>query len=81
MERLQTFSVSICNGSKEGFCYGKLLQKLIFRFYVTITDADVGNQKALHTLLDKYLDHMLVKFELNRLIRNIQNSKLLGKNG
>ena len=43
---------------------GKLLQKLISDrvFYVTITDADSGSLKSLHTLFDKYLDHMLVKF-------------------
>ena len=35
-----------------------------------ITDADFGSLKSLHTLFDKYLDHMLVKFEHNRIIRN-----------
>ena len=39
-----------------------LLQKLIFwlSIYVTIADADIGSLKPLHTLFDKYLDHMLV---------------------
>ena len=33
-------------------------------FYVTrIADADIGSLKSLHTLFDKYLDHLLVKFE------------------
>ena len=32
-------------------------------FYVTIADADIESLKSLHTLFDKYLDHMLVKFE------------------
>ena len=34
-------------------------------FYITIAqaDADTGSLKSLHTLFDKYLDHMLVKFE------------------
>ena len=43
-----------------------LLQNLIFRYrvvYVTIADADIRSLKSLHTLFDKYLDHMLVKFE------------------
>ena len=32
--------------------------------YVTIADADIGSLKSLHILFyDKYLDHMLVKFE------------------
>ena len=35
-------------------------------FYVTITDPDIGSLKYLHTLFDKYLDHMLIKFEQNR---------------
>ena len=28
-------------------------------FYATIADVDIGSQKSLHTLFDKYLDHML----------------------
>ena len=48
-------------------------------FYVTITDADIESLKSLHTLFDKYLDHMLGKFEQNRMIKNVQNFKLLGK--
>ena len=45
-----------------------LLQKLIFRsgIYVTIADADIGSHKALHTLFDKYLNHMLVN--LNKIV-------------
>ena len=44
---------------------GKLLQKLFFRsgIYITIADTDIGSLKSLHTLFDKYLDHILVKFE------------------
>ena len=38
-------------------------------FYVTIADADIGSLKSLHTLFDKYLDHMLVKFEQNRMVQ------------
>ena len=34
-------------------------------FYVTIADADTGNLKSLNALFDKYLDHVLVKFEQN----------------
>ena len=41
-------------------------------FYVTIDDADIGNLKSLHTLFDKYLDHMLVKFEQNRMVWTVQ---------
>ena len=28
--------------------------------------------KSLHSLFDKYLDHMLVKFEQNRMVRTIK---------
>ena len=58
-----------------------LLQKLIFRsgIYVTISDADIESLKSLHTLFDKYLDHMLVKFEQNHMVRTIQNLDLFDK--
>ena len=48
-------------------------------FYVTIADADIGSLKSLHTLFDKYLDHMLVRFEQNRMVRTIQNFVLFDK--
>ena len=37
---------------------GKFTAKLISDrgFYVTLTDADIGRQKSLHTLFDKYLN-------------------------
>ena len=46
-------------------------------FYVTITDADIGSLKSLRTLFDKYLDHTLVKFEQNCMVRNIQHLERL----
>ena len=39
-------------------------------------DADIRSQKSLHTLFDKYFDHMLVKFEQNRMVRTTQNFEL-----
>ena len=36
----------------------------------------MGSLKSIHTLFDKYLDHMLVKFEQNRMLRNVQNVEL-----
>ena len=33
----------------------------------------------LMTLIDKCLDNILVKFEQNRMIGNVQNFELLGK--
>ena len=49
-------------------------------FYLTIADADIGSLKSLHTLFDKYLDHMLVKFEQNCMVRTIQNFVLFDNN-
>ena len=46
---------------------------------LTVTDADIGSLKTLHTLFDKYLDHMLVNFERNRMIQNVQHFKLFPK--
>ena len=43
---------------------------------VTIADAYIGSLKSLHTSFDKYLDHMLVKFEQNRNLRTIPNLEL-----
>ena len=49
---------------------------LIGYLYITIADADIGSLKSLHTLFGEYLDHMLVKFEQNRIVRTIQNFEL-----
>ena len=60
-------NVSISNGSRGEF-NGKFTAKDWFSdrvFYITIADADIGSPKSLHTLFDKYLDHMLVRFEQN----------------
>ena len=43
-----------------------------------ITDADIGSLKSLHTLFDKYFDHIRVKFEQNR---NTKYPEFWGKNG
>ena len=45
-----------------------------------ITDSDIESLKSLHTLFDKYLDHLLVKFEQNHMVRNKQNFERFGKN-
>ena len=68
MERLQTSNVSISNGTTEQF-YWQIYCKNGFSdraLYVIIGDADIGSLKSLH--LDRYLDHMLVKFEQNRVV-------------
>ena len=70
-----------CNGSREEFSW-QICCKNWFSdriFYVTITDADIGSLKSLNTLFDKYLDHMLVKFEQNRMVRTIQIFEVFDK--
>ena len=57
----ETSNVSISNGSTEE-CDN-------LAFYVTISDTDIGSLKTHHALFDKYLDHMLVECEQNRLVR------------
>ena len=58
-----------------------LLQKLIFRSGIlcSITNADIGSLKSLHTLFDKYLAHMPVEFEQNRMVRTMQNFVLFDR--
>ena len=58
-----------------------LLQKLVFRLDIICyhSEADIESQKSVHTLFDKYLDHILVKFEQNRMIQDIQKFDLFGK--
>ena len=59
---------------------GKFIAKIDFPiryFMLPVADADIGSPKSLHTLFDKYLDHMLVKFKQNRMV---QTTKKGGKN-
>ena len=39
--------------------------KIDFKIGYAIGDADIEIEKSLHTLFDKYLAHMLMKFEQN----------------
>ena len=49
-------------------------------FSATIANTDIGSQKPLHTLFDKYLDHMLVKFERDCMVQTTRNLELLTEN-
>ena len=40
-------------------------------FPAIVANADIGS--LLHTLFDKYLDHMLVKFEQNCIVQTTRN--------
>ena len=44
-----------------------------------LADADIGRLKSLHALFGKYLDHMLVNLEQNRMVRTIQNAVFFDK--
>ena len=55
---------------------GKFTAKIDFSigyFIFYIADTDIRSLKSLHTLFDRYLDHTLVKFEQNHMVRIIQN--------
>ena len=51
---------------------GKFTANIDFPIGNFMSDADVGSVKSLLTLFNKYLDHMLMKFEQNRMLRNMQ---------
>ena len=48
-------------------------------FPATVANADIGSLKSLHTLFDKYLDHMLMKFEGNCMVQTTRNSEFFDK--
>ena len=49
---------------------GKFAAKIHFPigYFICIADADIGILKFLHKLFDKYLDHVLVKLDQNRMV-------------
>ena len=49
-----------------------LAKGTVISCFVTISNADIGSLKSLHTLFDKYLDHMLVILEQNCIVRSIE---------
>ena len=54
------------------------MQKLIFRSGISYyySNTDIGSLMSLHTLFDKCLDHIVVKFEQNRMVQTLQNFEL-----
>ena len=73
MEILSTFFVSMNNGNikdwvgKSFFAENLPLQL----FCAPVANADTESLKSLHKLFDTYLDHMLAKFEPNRVVRSV----------
>ena len=49
-------------------------------FRATVAKATIGSLNSLPTLFDTCLDHILVKFEQNHMVRNIQNVELFDRN-
>ena len=43
------------------------------RFPATVANADIESLTSLHTILTKFLYHMLVKFEWNRMVQTTRN--------
>ena len=62
---------------------GKFTAKIYFsiRHFILplLMLAGIGSLKSLHTLFCKYLDHMVGKFEQNRMVRTKKNFELLDK--
>ena len=52
----------------------------IKNFRATVANADNEILKLLSALFDMYLDHILAKFETNRMVQNVQNCEVLDKN-
>ena len=82
MERLLVSAVSVSNVNikymiqKSNFAVNLPLKLL----RAIVAYAGTGSRKSLHTLFDTYLDHILTKFEPNRMVRNVQKFEFLDKN-
>ena len=48
-------------------------------FPATLANANLVSLKSLHTLFDKFLDHMLVKLKQNCMVQTTQNLELFDK--
>ena len=62
---------------------GNLILAINFQlklFCATVGNAGIGSLKSLPTLFDMWLDHIMVKFEQNRMIRYIRNFELFDRN-
>ena len=81
MERLSTTNVSISHGNiKHPIGKSIFAVNLPFKLFpATVANADIGSLKSLHTLFDKYLDHMLAKFEQNYMVQPTRNFELFDK--
>ena len=79
----EIFKVSMSNGNMK-YPIGKSIfaVKLPLKLFpTTFANADIGSLKSFHKLFDKYLDHMLVKFEQNRMVQTTRILSFLTKTG
>ena len=80
-ESMSALARDIRNGSTEDFriyCKNWFSDRAFYLFIYLLdsihwyaADANIGSLKSLHTLFDKYLDHMLVQFVQNRMVQTI----------
>ena len=80
-ETLDFHYVSISNGNIKMPDWKIIVNLLLKLFNATVVNADAKRQMSLNTLFDTgtYLDHMLVKFELNRMVQNVKKMSFLTK--
>ena len=48
-------------------------------FRAAVANADTGSLKSLHALFDTYLNHMLAKYEPNRMVQNVKYFEFFDK--
>ena len=60
---------TVAGKRRQIYCKNSISDQVL---YVTIADIDIGSLESLHTIIYTYWDHMLVKFELNRMVRTVQ---------
>ena len=53
-----------------------LVRRELKLFLTTVANADTESLQSFHTLFETYLDHMLIKFKSNRIVRKVQNLEL-----
>ena len=81
METLLTSNVSINNGNIK-YPIGKPIFAVnlpLKLFPATVANVEIGSLKSLHALFDKYLNHVLVQFEQNRMVQSTRNFELFNK--
>ena len=77
METLLEFAMVARKNFKANYC---IIDFPIGYFRLPLLTLTLVVQSVINALFDKYLNHMLVKFKQNRIVRNIQNFELFAKN-